>query len=379
MNRLLPTTFIRILLLIACLAGHVFAQPHGPLSIAHFNNPRDFTLRITDPYPPENRDLIQPVLGNYTIQVLPYHISEEDANSKKYACKGLYFKQVGEIIYVDVRVPPVQEQGGLYDLSVTLSLPVEGDFFTRQKRAIRYEDAKTDVVLLLDNSASMKDNDPRGQRYVAAENFIHLASLSNKINRLAVVKFSSVAKVVQSWSDPGKISGASKLESMSRTGNFTNFDRALEAASDLFMDSSASDKIAILLSDGRNEPGVYRNTHKVLLEQGVQVICVALSSHADRELMGRIALETGGSFFSATDDAFLLQIYNQIASEIGDIKTLADGHADGENLNFDVTDSDEVVNLNLYGYALGSSFTLYDPAVGRHGMSPHLCSCTRGT
>lgn len=331
-----------------------------PLDIGQFDKPRDFTLRITDPFLQENTDLMQPVIGAYTIKVLPPQIQDYHPLSKRFLCKGLYFKQVGSVIYIDVRTPPAQESSGYYDLSVVLTLPDEGDFSSRQKRAIRYVDSATDVILAIDNSSSMRKNDPRGMRFSAAENFIHLASLSSQINRVAILRFSSSVKVTLPWTSPKRVKNIGRLLSNMRTGNFTNINDTLITSAKLFEDSLASEKVLVLLTDGKNEPDRYRDSHKQLKELGVKVFSVGLSNQSDTKLLRTISGDTGGTFFKAADDDKLLKIYNQIASEIGDFRTMLDGIAEKE-LKFTINSSDEIVNLNIFGYDRNGMFKLKDP------------------
>ncbi len=341
-------------------AARLLAAPLKPLNIGQYDAPRDFTLRITDPYPPENPALLQPVVGYYTIKILPPNVEDVGSQDRRYLARGLYFKQVRDVIYVDVRQPPAQLRAGYHDLSVLLSLPVEGDFSSRQPRAIRYVDASTDVVLALDNSSSMEGNDPGGLRYLAAENFIRLATLSNKINRLAVIKFSATAKLTLPWTPPAKVRNIPKLLRESKPGNFTNINRSLEMAAQLFEDSPAQDKIVILLTDGRNEPDRYNDSHLALHDLGVRVITVGLSKRADRDLLKRIADETGGAFFKAVDDENLLRIYNQIASEISEFKAVAEGEVKGSAEVY-ATGADEILSLSIYDHERGLDFSVLDP------------------
>ena len=332
----------------------------APLTIGQYNSPRDFTLRITDPFPPENPDLIQPVVGKYTIRILPPQEEELGAQDLRFLSEGLFFKQVGEIIYVDIRKPPSQTRAGYYDLSVTLSLPQEGDFHTRQPKAIRYVDSSTDVLLLLDNSSSMKKNDPHRFRYAAAENFVRLATLSNKINKLALLKFSSSTKIIIPWTAPSEVRGITQLLEQQKTGNFTNINDAFEVCARLFEDSLAQDKILILLTDGKHEPGQYADVHLQLRDMNVRVITVGLSEQADAQMLTTIAEETGGAFFKAVDDEKLLRIYHQIASEISEFKSIGEGHATGE-IHFEATSADDIINIDLSDYRTGTRFDVLSP------------------
>lgn len=328
------------------------------VEVGQFDNPRDLTLKIHDPYAQENTDLMQPVVGSYKIKVLPGYLSGEAADHS-YDCRGLYFKQVGKLIYIDIRKPPEQKKAGAYDLSVSLSVPDQPDSSNRLRRHIVYTDAATDVLLVIDNSRSMKKNDPYGMRFQACENFVHLASLSQSIQNVGIVKFSGSAKVVLPWMDPKRAKGRriGRLLSQSKPGNFTNINEAFELCSDLFEDSVATEKVVVLLTDGKNEPDIYRDTHDLLKELGVRVYTVGLSALADTEQLNIISQDTGGEFFAAADDAKLMRIYNKIAQQLSEFRSMKEGVASNA-VTFPVTTHDNFVDINLYNYPKGTEFEL---------------------
>ena len=319
------------------------------VEVGQYDDPRDLTLKIHDPFSQENADLMQPVVGKYDIKILPPSMSEE--SSKKFDCEGLFFKQVGKLIFIDIRKPPQQQKAGAYDLAVTLKIPGEPDSANRLRRHIIYTDAATDVLLVIDNSRSMVKNDPDGLRYEACENFVHLASLSRRIQRIGVIKFSGTAKIELPWSDPAlaKNKNVSRLLANSKPGNFTNINEAFELSAKMFEDSTATEKVLVLLTDGKNEPDIYRDTHKLLREQGVRIFTVGLSNQSDATQLQTISQETGGEFFKAVDDARLLRIYNKIAQQLSDFKSIQEGEAKKE-LFFPITSSDDFVDINIYNF-----------------------------
>jgi hypothetical protein len=132
----LRALFCFMFMSISCLWGSLWS---AGVEVGQFDNPRDLTLKIHDPYAQENMDLMQPVVGEYKIKVLPSYISDSGMGTA-FDCRGLYFKQVGKLIYIDIRRPPVQSKAGAYDLSVSLSVPGEADSSNRLKRHIVYTD-----------------------------------------------------------------------------------------------------------------------------------------------------------------------------------------------------------------------------------------------
>ena len=343
--------FIAFLILFAPLFG-------AGVEVGQYDDPRDLTIKIVDPFSQENTDLMQPVVGEYDIKVLPPHVDQRERTGQ-YDVQGMYFKQIGKFIYIDIRQPPRQKKAGAYDLFVSLKVPGQADTSNRLRPGVIYTDAATDVLLLIDNSMSMKKNDPLGLRFNACENFVRLASLSNRIEKVGLVKFSGSASKILDWTSPSRANrrGIRSLLASQRAGSFTNINEAFEVAAEMFEDSVATEKVAVLLTDGKNEPDRYRDTHDFLRELGVKVYTVGLSKNADSSQLEIIAEETGGEFFKAVDDGRLMQIYNKIAQQLNEFRTLRSGE-NVKKLEFPLTSHDQLVEVNLYGYSKGSEFIL---------------------
>ena len=77
----------------------------------------------------------------------------------------------------------------------------------------------------------------------------------------------------------------------------------------------------MLLSDGRQEGGKYEDAHLEAKAKHLPIHTVALGRSADRELLERIAGDTGGVFLEADRDEDLQRLYASIAGRI------AGGHA----------------------------------------------------
>lgn len=339
------------------LIGSLFA---AGVEVGQYDDPRDLTLKVHDPFVQDNTDLMQPVVGDYSIRILPGYVNARGAGTN-FDCHGLYFKQVGPVIYIDVRDPPRQRKAGAYDLYVSLTVPGQPVSSNRLRRHIVYTDAATDVLLVIDNSRSMKKNDPYGLRYSACENFLNLAALSEKINNIGILRFAGSAREVMDWKNPkaAKKLNIRKMLSRIRPGSFTNINDALELSASYFEDSTAAEKVVVLLTDGKNEPDRYRDTHLLLKELGVRVFTVGLSEQADTKQLRLISSDTGGEFFQAVDDSRLLRIYNRIAQQLSDFKTIMEGEAI-EKVEIPLNSYDEFVDINVYGYPKGTLFDILD-------------------
>lgn len=346
----------------------------GMINLGNPKSPLPFSLRISDPYPPQHEDsLTQPVPGHFVIHVLPRHVDVRSPEAEKYRAKGLFVKRIGKSIRIHVRSPPTQEKDDYYDINVQYRIPGRDVRDARLKHMVRYHSANTDVLLLLDHSLSMKDNDRNDLRFDSAINFISQAEYSDKITGIAVSLFSESAIPVQDWEKPGNIRGLREKLSRISKRRLTDFDDALLHAIEMFEGRPSREKIVILLSDGRNTAGRYGDTHMRLIEKGIHVITVGLSREADVNLLQNISRETKGLFFMAEDDSGLHKIYDRLASEVTSLHDIANGEA-VDFVSFQATEADSMILMNLYGFPAGTVFALESPEGNRQTLPPSVGS-----
>ena len=114
------------------------------------------------------------------------------------------------------------------------------------------------VLLLMDSSGSMKENDRQDVRIAAAESLVAMMADEDEIS---VVEFGAVAELrlingKSSWASVKHRSSIYQtLQHLTNNGQFTDFRAALEAAADVFdaVDSKRR-KIVLLLTDGILDP-----------------------------------------------------------------------------------------------------------------------------
>jgi uncharacterized protein (TIGR03503 family) len=184
---------------------------------------------------------------------------------------------------------------------------------------------RPDVRVLIDISGSMKQTDPD---YLRRSALAMLVQLYPKGARGGVWQFDQgveelvpYQEVSGSWRDAGR----RKAAQIGSTGLFTNIPLALEkATADIERPDPGFRTSVILLTDGMvdvsKDPAENAAAGERLLKQivprlrerGVTVHTVALSKQADRELMQRLAVDTGGLFTLAETPEKLNKAFLQV-------------------------------------------------------------------
>ncbi len=155
-----------------------------------------------------------------------------------------------------------------------------------------------DVVLVLDASTSMRENDPQELRARAVREFVAMARDSRGIQSLALVAFRSTATVLLPPTPPAAIGDVTALLRRIRPSGSTEFDAPLEKAVALLQTGSAPHRAVLFLSDGQPSHE-YNRTHAKLARLNCPVYTIGLSDQADATLLTLIAEQTGGSYFQA--------------------------------------------------------------------------------
>ncbi|MDA3935486.1 MAG: VWA domain-containing protein [Actinomycetota bacterium] len=171
----------------------------------------------------------------------------------------------------------------------------------------------TDVVLVIDTSGSMGGAALESAKQAADAFFAGLSAP----NRVAVVAFSTQARVVQGFSeDDAALSSA--VGELKASGETALYD-ALLAASDLISASPHEHGAIVVLSDGGDT--VSRSQFDAMLtrltDRSVPVFAVALNSaEADPAALNTIAASTSGRVMNVTHIAELPASFEGIARQI---------------------------------------------------------------
>lgn len=183
------------------------------------------------------------------------------------------------------------------------------------------EPQRPDVRVLIDISGSMKQNDPHNLRRPALDLLIGLFPKGAKAGVWTFGEKVAVLVPDQNVSEGWRALARSKGPKITSDSLFTNIPAVLEAAAEN-TDSAYRTSIILLTdgmvdiskSDAENRAARAHLLNDVLprlRSAGIVVHTVALSKEADRELMERLAADTGGLFAVAETADQLKQVFLQ--------------------------------------------------------------------
>lgn len=186
---------------------------------------------------------------------------------------------------------------------------------------------KVTVVLLLDNSGSMKGSDPQDLRFTGARLF---STLLDNSDALGLVVFSTQAEALtehlmtlHAQSDRQNL--LASLDSIPSPQGYTDIKAALEQARRLLPQFVQPEEkvVLVLLTDGQPEiPVPYPQYEQEALDLAkslhVPVMAIALTSSAQTPFLDRMIQLTGGQVYPARDASDLMRIYLQVLGEIKD-------------------------------------------------------------
>ena len=187
-----------------------------------------------------------------------------------------------------------------------------------------------DVVLVLDTSGSMSERGLGGSTKIDAVKRVvrdFLGGLRN--DRVGIVTFSGEAIVL----GPPSLDyvASQKLVEPIDTGSLaggTAIGTGLATGINVLRDSQAKSKVVILLTDGENNSGDITpldaaNMAKLLDVRVYTIGAVSATATSDKDvssdtvdeqLMRKIAEDTGGHYYSVSDENSLAQVYREIES-----------------------------------------------------------------
>ena len=180
-----------------------------------------------------------------------------------------------------------------------------------------------DIVLIIDSSGSMRDNDPRELRKEAAKHFIDLAESDIQIG---VVDFDDRAKILAELTfatntPDGKSKLSNAVELIDAYGD-TDIAKGLQKGFEVLSTNSetfTARKAAVLLTDGvDNDPKTLDDYVGKYVANGWSVYTIGLdtSGQVDRDLLKQIADATlEGEYYPVTLDNIQL-VYNTILAKI---------------------------------------------------------------
>ncbi|MCQ1528569.1 VWA domain-containing protein [Lutispora saccharofermentans] len=176
-----------------------------------------------------------------------------------------------------------------------------------------------DIVILVDNSGSLKDTDPQNKRFEAVESLI---AEMNVQNRISVSVFSDNVNKVQNMeavTPEVKSNILSKLDDYKIPDGRTNIKGAiLNAFSDIY-NAAQDDRAAmvILLSDGGdnfNLADTFQETLEPYIESNIPIFSIGMAG-SDVKMLKRISQATGGNYYNVSRVENVENIFNKIYRE----------------------------------------------------------------
>ncbi len=219
---------------------------------------------------------------------------------------------------------PVQGQDA--NSSAKRSSPVEKHATPKEAK----KPVSMDIVLVLDNSGSMKQNDPDFLIKEVVNTFFR-----NWYERahIGLVVFDQQAKLVLPLSalneETGKMKLSEVLSTMNYKGQKTNIAAGVERAiyEIKVHGRPGAKKACILLTDGRMDTGnMERNIERErwlrkdlaeeAREKGIRIYGIAFTENADYTLLQAIAMKTKGDYFRAIKASELQKVFQELQASI---------------------------------------------------------------
>jgi Ca-activated chloride channel homolog len=180
------------------------------------------------------------------------------------------------------------------------------------------------IAMILDTSDSMQAHgfdrsDVDATKFDAVKDIVKDFIAKRVDDNLGVVVFGSYSFIASPLTyDKNIVSQVVDQLSIAIAGPYTALYDSLAQGVDLLKNSHAKTKIAILLTDGYNTPEATKIPLDVALQMAkkekvkVYTIGIGQENEYDKELLARIASQTGAKSYGATDAMQLQNIYNDI-------------------------------------------------------------------
>ena len=195
-----------------------------------------------------------------------------------------------------------------------------------------------DVILVIDNSGSMKKNDPHSLVPRMVHDFI---SFLHENARFGVIVFDNSARKIVQLNGSGGQAQADAVQkkindALDYRGQRTNIYAGLETAVYDLKNIGRSDsvKVAIILTDGRIDTGSAlrdEQDRKNLIDflardasnNRIRLCGIAFTNDADYALLQSMAVQTGGCYFRAFSDRALSGVLKKLADFLNKSRIVA--------------------------------------------------------
>lgn len=185
-------------------------------------------------------------------------------------------------------------------------LPIEDDIY--------YENtADADILITMDDSGSMKWNDPYFGRISATKQFVEQLPETDRVSMTKFTRSVSQLFRLDYMTDENREKLANSLSGLNSNGG-TDCSVALHNAINNLNDDTRA-KCIILLTDGVDDPYNSYDYDEIIEsanDKGINIFTIGLGSSVNEELLNRIADETYGKYFSIDDTSELFNCFTEI-------------------------------------------------------------------
>jgi hypothetical protein len=195
-------------------------------------------------------------------------------------------------------------------------------------KPVKAEDTLNNIILLIDNSGSMRQTDPKRLSMVAASMLIDSIGENTSLN---IISFGDKPMYLYSLDKkPSRESLKAELLNVKFDSNYTDAKEGLKEAL-AQLSKVQGDKSIIILSDGKEDPAggltkEHKDEFKTLIEKahsdGVKINCIALSKAADKDSLENIAFKTAGEFYYSDSPSQLFNVFSKLLGNINDFYTV---------------------------------------------------------
>jgi hypothetical protein len=205
---------------------------------------------------------------------------------------------------------------------------------------------ENNVILLIDNSGSMRWTDPHRLSIAAVSMLLDTLEEGTNVN---VIGFGErILSPYELYQKPSMENIKAVLSNIRFDNNYTDLKEGLKEALRQ-MEEVKGKKTIIVLADGIEEPvgglterhmsELYKQVDRAYLDK-VKVHCIGLSDLADHETLGRIAFKTGGDYFFCSSPAELFDAYSKVLGNQSGFYTI-------ENYTTDMK-QEEIIRLSSF-------------------------------
>ncbi|MGQ0593911.1 MAG: vWA domain-containing protein, partial [Gammaproteobacteria bacterium] len=186
--------------------------------------------------------------------------------------------------------------------------------------------AEQEIVLLIDNSGSMRKNDPQSLTKQAVAQFVQSSPAGS---RVALVMFDEKVEVLAPLTpinETTRLDLLTRLDRIDFKGQLTNSSEALRRAIETLKQPGEPEgtKTVVFMSDGIIDTGISARDLQsaetmrgelatAAVEAGIRIFAIAFTDNADIELMQDLAEATDGRYFQPMQPADLTGVFAEMS------------------------------------------------------------------